>query len=40
MLSSFVYQMDKTEEVAASFGAPAEEEMLVIAAQNGNEEAF
>jgi RNA polymerase sigma-70 factor (ECF subfamily) len=40
MLPSFVNEIDKPEAAVASFSAPAREEALVIAAKNGNEQAF
>jgi RNA polymerase sigma-70 factor (ECF subfamily) len=40
MESSFVHEIDQSETVVPSFSAPAGEIDLVVAAKNGNEEAF
>jgi RNA polymerase sigma-70 factor (ECF subfamily) len=40
MLSSCMDQIDKPEAPLCSFGAPAGDEALVLAAKNGNEQAF
>ena len=40
MLSSFVDEIDKPEAALSSFSAPAGDEALVLAAKNGNEQAF
>jgi RNA polymerase sigma-70 factor (ECF subfamily) len=40
MVSSFVDEIDKSGTAVPSFSAPAEEKELVVAAKNGNEEAF
>lgn len=40
MLSSFGDEIDKSGTAVPSFSAPAAEKELVVAAKNGNEEAF
>lgn len=40
MLSSFVDEIDKPEAALSSFSAPAGDEALVLAAKNGNVQAF
>ena len=40
MLSSCLDEIDKPEAALSSFSAPAGDEALVIAAKNGNEQAF
>ena len=40
MLSSCLDEIDKPEAALSSFSAPAGDETLVLAAKNGNEQAF
>src|SRR5580704_1153670 len=40
MLTNCMDQIDKPEAALCSFGAPAGDEALVLAAKNGNEQAF
>jgi RNA polymerase sigma-70 factor (ECF subfamily) len=40
MASTFVHETDQSETAVPSFSAPAGEKDLVVAAKNGNEEAF